>query len=874
MRIFVVAVLFGAWTVALRAAETLPHYYAHPAEQDRHGVIAPWYTRQNGQFDYRVRIAAETLKRYAWAVQGAVAPAPEYVYNGTWSIDHEGTIVPIAEEDWANGDLGQRAAYILGSLIEYYRYSGDPAAFTPIYATANYLIDHCQTDPDHGWPGILISVPTMGKRYGKCAIGPGEGLRDRQGMIQLDIVAEVGLELVRAYQMTGEQRWLDAARRWAGLLARNRNRDAGAAPWGRYANKAGGSGMNGVQKGGVVFLLAFFDELIRTGAADAEIVAARDAGRRYLQDVLLPAWILNDTWGRNYWDWENPVQAENITEYVAYYLMDHPAVFPNWRRDVRNILSIFLNHTGVSPRSRSDVFHGAWAYPEASNCCDRSLWYGPMELAGPFARYGVEADSAWAREIARRSQLLATYDPLDNGLTMDLIDGGMYVNRRWFKIAHPMALKHVLKTIAWLPEIMGPNRENHIVRSTGVVKHVVYAKGRVSYLTFDAPAGATEVLRLSFEPEGVQAGGRPLARRSDLAANGYTTRSLPGGDFLVAVRHDGAVSVEVSGPDPQEQADDHQLTYQGAWRTVKDAGDVGGARRVAVQAGASVEWRFTGNQVRLIAPAGPSGGLADVYLDDRKQLAGVDFFSPVARRQQVLYSRGGLHPGPHTLRLVARGSGNPLSNGTEVYVDAIQFSAATGDSGFGEGGGPTDAQRLIFGYSERHDYVDAAGHAWRPGTEFLARTGHLTDAVAKTWWTIPQAVFIGGGEGKAKDPDLYRFGVHHQELRVPLTVGPGGYHVRLKFAETQFDRAGERAFTIWINGLKKVEALDVFATGGGAHMPVDLVFNGIKPRNGVIEIHLAGDEVRGRRSEAILQALELGPGDGGAGDTPKSVALR
>jgi hypothetical protein len=53
------------------------------------------------------------------------------------------------------------------------------------------------------------------------------------------------------------------------------------------------------------------DELIRLGytGRNNALTEARDAGRAYLHDVLLPAWTINDTWGRNYWDWENPVQS-------------------------------------------------------------------------------------------------------------------------------------------------------------------------------------------------------------------------------------------------------------------------------------------------------------------------------------------------------------------------------------------------------------------------------------------------------------------------------------------------------------------------------------------------------------------------------------
>ncbi|MFN0167501.1 MAG: hypothetical protein ACKV22_13805 [Bryobacteraceae bacterium] len=56
--------------------------------------------------------------------------------------------------------------------------------------------------------------------------------------------------------------------------------------------------------------------------------------------------------------------------------------------------------------------------------------------------------------------------------------------------------------------------------------------------------------------------------------------------------------------------------------------------------------------------------------------------------------------------------------------------------------------------------------------------------------------------------------------------------------------------------------------------PVDLVFSGIQPKNGIIEIRLAGEEVRGRQSEAMIQALEVGPGDGGEGATPRISQVR
>jgi len=879
------------------AATIQKRYYAHAAVHDRHGVIAPWYTGQNGQLDFRIRVAAETLKRYPWTTtQNAAAALPHYVFNGHWKIAPDGTITPVPINDWDNGDLGQRAAYILSGLVDYYRYSGDPAAIAHITYQANALLDYCLTPADHPWPKFLISVPIKGKPYYQAS---------PKGMIQLDIVAEVGIALLKSYQLTGETRWFDACKHWGDLLAAKRNRSggtgsssasgtaaradkppvaparqAGSAPWGRYANPECAPWKDDKQTGGVVFLLYFFDDLIRLGytGKDGEIVKARDAGRAYVRDVLLPNWTVNDTWGRNYWDWPDPVQAENVTEFAARYFMDNKAAFPNWKNDTRNILSLFLNHTSVCPTSRGEVYSGAWAYPESSGCCARSLWYGPMELAVPFAQYGVEAQSPWAREMARRMQILATYDGHETGVSEDNLDGGFVVNADWFKIAHPMALKHLLATMAWMPEEFGPARENHIMHSTAVVNEVQYWEGGIGYNTFDAPPDTIDTLRLKFEPKNVVV--RPnetlLVKRQDLVENGYTLKPLRCGDYLVTIRHDGYRRVAVLGKD--SASDSHALAGalsndpRGPRMALTGKWDgVAGPLRTAEQAGASASAEFTGNRIRVVGNVAPDGGLAEVYLDGVKQLVGIDCWNPKSRGAQTLYYRSGLSHTKHTLKIVVLGRKNPYSNGNKVSLQAVEWSSATGTSGFGEGGGPTEAQRMVLGYPGREDIKDSGGQLWRPGTEVVTRLGTMKDSVAESWRTTPVKEPIAG----TSDPKLYRYGVHAKEFLTNVTVGPGTYHVRLKFAATRGLDTCQNCVTAAINGKEVVRKMDVMATAGGPNRAVDLVFNGIQPRNGVIDLRFTGgDASMGVAGEAFAQAIEVGPGDGGQGAKPVTVLGR
>jgi len=722
-----------AFSGTATAAETLTSYYAHPIVEDSFGVVAPWYKGRNGQLDYRVRRAAEVLLNSGWSahtVGGKALKTPTCF--------------------WGEGDpdpgIVQRGARALFAFVEYYRYSGDPAAPGQVEAIANAILELCQTGKEHPWPQFLMSVP-----YG--GVGP-DGKVTSQAYIQLDIVAEFGVALLRAYQLLGNEQWLESANHWADVLAEKRNCEPCAAPWPRYANPevvpwAKNNPIGNRQTGGVVYILSLFDELIKLGRTgkDNGFSVARAAGLDYLHNTLLPAWAENDTWGRNYWDWENPVQAQVTTDWAVRYFMTHKEEFPNWKNDVRNIMSLFLNHSSAAPQSRGDVYHGAWQFPEGCGCCGRSLAWGPMELALNFAQYGVEADSEWARELARRMILLATYDVDDSGAYQDNIDGGVKVGN--FAIVQYTTLKWVLRTLSWLPEILGAGHENHIMRSTEVVREVQYGAGRIAYRVFAAPQNTVEVLRLAFSPVSVTADGEKLPARLDLTENGYMVKTLPGGDCVVSIRHDGHLNIEIFG------------------------------------------------------------------------------------------------------------------NVSETAAD----SAASGGNFFGEGGGPQTVQRMIFGYTGRIDYRDVQGNLWRPGTEFAVLTGHLTDTVAKTWWTMKQAPIIAG----TPDGDLYNYGVHWPEFVVNVTVGPGTYYARLKFAETHYVQAGQRGITIEINKRTVVEHLDVFSTAGGANKAVDLVFNGIEPRNGIVEIRFKGTQIGSCPGEAMIQALEVGPGEGGTGAVPKCL---
>ena len=166
--------------------------------------------------------------------------------------------------------------------------------------------------------------------------------------------------------------------------------------------------------------------------------------------------------------------------------------------------------------------------------------------------------------------------------------------------------------------------------------------------------------------------------------------------------------------------------------------------------------------------------------------------------------KNGLSTGPHTLKVVASGTANPYAKDSFIYVDAVQFSKQNAACNFPSGGGPRQAQRMVFGRSHRTDYRDQQGHDWPPGLEVVSRVGAHQDTVAQCRWTNAAAEPISG----TPDPELYRYGFHASDFWVNLTAAPGKYHARLKFAATHGLDTPTHSFDISIRPLSRRSSLN------------------------------------------------------------------
>lgn len=201
-------------------------------------------------------------------------------------------------------------------------------------------------------------------------------------------------------------------------------------------------------------------------------------------------------------------------------------------------------HLGVGP------FYGATGINEqgpASGgsylCCSLAgLGSDTARWAAVNALYYQKTGDVQAREDAIRSLNYATYFANSDG-QVSCCGQSFGAIQYWFSDGYSDYLRSFNWSMAAIPNL-APDGQSHLLGSTSVVQSVDYGRGRIIYRTFDKDA--TEVLRLSFRPFSVAAGGQALIPRRNLFGQGYTLQSLGGGSFVLRVHHLRSGNVKVA----------------------------------------------------------------------------------------------------------------------------------------------------------------------------------------------------------------------------------------------------------------------------------------------------------------------------------------
>ena len=119
---------------------------------------------------------------------------------------------------------------------------------------------------------------------------------------------------------------------------------------------------------------------------------------------------------------------------------------------------------------------GAEVLSEQINDMDKMSSH-TARYASVMALWYERTGDAEAKEKAFRSFNWATYSCRDDGLVKTSLDEG---TGYWFSDGYGDYMRHFLRGMASVPE-WAPARENHLLRSSSVVRSIKYEKQKIEY---------------------------------------------------------------------------------------------------------------------------------------------------------------------------------------------------------------------------------------------------------------------------------------------------------------------------------------------------------------------------------------------------------
>jgi hypothetical protein len=462
----------------------------HRVKLDKQGNILPWNYDESGK-------AYDDVLQRVWLFWKNIETDSNgqkyYMNHQVWHPHHD-----------KRGLGGDQLMMALSSWDLYYNYTGDTGVLGNMQYMADYYLAHSLSPADSKWPnlpypynmdvesGIYDGDMILGKNY-----------------LQPDKAGSFGNELIRLYKKTNNEKYLDAAVKIANTLAEKvRAGDADNSPWPFKVNSVTGDtgvlvnqevwyeGMendvkykNGNKKSSYTTFwtasIEMFSQLI--GLKKGNVGHYRNA-HDLVVDWMNKYPAKNNKWGPFFEDvprWSD-TQINGIT--YAMYLLEHPQIDRNWKQNASNIIKWVYDSLGNSEYKKYGVIcineQTAYRVPGNSHtarqaACDLLF----AEKTGDTAKI----------DDAIRQLNWATYMVDDDGKNF------YPTNAIWMTDGYGDYVRHYLRAMASYPQLAP--EENHLLRTSSVIRKITYRKKQIDYTTFDGTGN--ELLKLTTKPASV-----------------------------------------------------------------------------------------------------------------------------------------------------------------------------------------------------------------------------------------------------------------------------------------------------------------------------------------------------------------------------------
>jgi hypothetical protein len=551
---------------------------------DASGKLIPYFAPRTDAFEHFVLTNQSFYQNLPTNFPSTNCPDGSPSWHCQSYMNH--TASSVVNANWG-ADPGLHNPLLVLSAINNYHYTGDASFMTLAGNALQYHLTNGMTRTTDAWAHVAYACATAGsKPYDG---GPSQSC-DGTGNIEPSSVAAMGLAFLRYYEFDGTKTvFLGAAKDAANALFARRiaSPTATISPWPFRAKASTGvTDAAQISQGQanytshVVDALMLLDELIRlpttvTSATATEVTnwtTARDGARTWLLGATGP--FATGRWLNWFEDVPSATEVNITPMETAKYLMRNQGAAWNaaWKQNVANAIS-WLEGRATGPDHTFSLHTEAWSTSPAPTLLNgvraiKEQSAFPYVMGSHTSRYAAvqamlfeldPAGSAAARDTAYRSLSWASYQMQEGGAL-----SGMTIDSQWVQDGAPTLPGNVWFTDGWgdiqrnffeamaaVPDF-APISTTHMLRSTSIVKSIVYSPSSVVYTTFDKDSIETIRVAGSIGNVGsVVIGGTTYsAPRADLAAEGYTWTDAP--DFrgnplhLLRVRHTASSAVTVN----------------------------------------------------------------------------------------------------------------------------------------------------------------------------------------------------------------------------------------------------------------------------------------------------------------------------------------
>jgi hypothetical protein len=493
----------------------------HPVRINKaDGSILPWFSSDRGT-------AYDTVLLLVWNFWDRMPVDSNglkyYMNHQVWKPEHD-----------MRGLGGDQINMALSSWTLLYAYTGNQAVLENMKYLADNYLERSLSDSTDAWP-FLPYPYNSGVHSGKY---DGD-MRNGKGITQPDKAGNFGYELVNLYKITGEIKYLDAAKRIAHTLMSHIipgdslrsplpfrvNAKTGEAGFLFNNNRSDRKVESALYTSNWTGTMTLFKELEPFNPGEK---AKYEKSFETILSWMKAYPLKKNKWGPFFEDipgWSD-TQINAIT--FAMFILKNPELFPDWKKDVKGILEWTHNELGNKDyiKYEVEVMNEQTVYRVPGN--SHSSRQASVELMYT----NLSGDTTY-KTNAIRTLNWATYTVASDGRNRYIRDD------IWLTDGYGDYVRHFLRAMAAMPEL-APAGKNRFLGSTSVVTSIKYEPEAIIYTTYDP---ATDILRLKQRPVKITCDAAELGESVDLNREGFSWKNMPAGGVLRIKHHGEKISI-------------------------------------------------------------------------------------------------------------------------------------------------------------------------------------------------------------------------------------------------------------------------------------------------------------------------------------------